>query len=300
MGNDFFEDDDFRDNPVEMENGKWKEVETAMPAQPTRPVAQRPAPQSKPAPKQPEPLYENIDLEFNDDEEDDYTVVLSDARLRLEQGKLYELIMNSNLFDNMDSDARAIRNVQREIKRFARERMEVMLGMRQEAARETSVASPFNSLEVDVLKKIASAASKGATEQPEAEKATWDNPPQPKKQSLTPISSTPKPQPQKLTAKPKAPIARVATTAPIVKEEYEPLKKDPSQMSADELIERNKQAAERQARVKPAKSSDAKPMPSYEQQEMLHADRMANTNVSIGRTPTPVSAILAAINQSKK
>lgn len=304
MGSDFFqEDDDFRDNPVELSDGKWQEVAVDAPV---RQPAQRP---QQPLPKAPVKLAQE-DEEFlesvlaDEDEEDDYTVVLSDARLRLEQGKLYELIMNSDLFQDMDADPRAVRNVQREIKRFARERMEVMLGMRQEK-QELAVASQFNSLEVDILKKLASKASGGATELPEAEKATWDNPPPMKKKTLTPISKpkqeAPKPA-QKLLAKPQTPVARKAPQQAVAakEEEYKPLDKDPTKMTTDELLQRNREAAERQAKQGRAKSSDSKPQPSYEQQEMMYAERMANTNVSIGSTPTPVSAIMAAINNSKK
>ena len=64
--------------------------------------------------------------------------VLSDARLRLEQGRLYEMVMNSDLFEGSDCDPKAIKNVEKEIRNFAKERMEIMLGMRQETSEEAS------------------------------------------------------------------------------------------------------------------------------------------------------------------
>src|ERR1019366_6683663 len=98
--------------------------------------------------------------------EEDFVDVLSDAHLRLEQGSLYKLVMNGNLFQDVDADPKAVQNVQKEIKTFAKERMEIMLGMRKETntVEHLEIDFPFNALEVEVLKKLASTATKGASE----------------------------------------------------------------------------------------------------------------------------------------
>lgn len=301
MSKNFWQDEgEFRDSPVEMENGQWKEVETEVPPQTAgQRIVKVPGHYPAPAEDQVTKEYveEQVDLQFpDDDEEDDYTAILSDARLRLEQGKLYEMIMNHDLFQGLDADARAIKNVQREIRRFARERMEVMLGMRQEQPKAgVEVELPFNQLEITILKKLASAATKGATEKAETKVSA---PVVPKKEGLTPISAPKSSAPKPLAPKPATPVKRQAPVAkapapqiPAVDEDYKPLEKPPSEMTADELIQRNRES---QARLqKQAKSKTALPMPTYEEQELLHTQR------ALSAAPA-VSAIVAAINQSKK
>jgi hypothetical protein len=158
--------------------------------------------------------------------EEDFSAVLNDANLRIEQGRLYQMIMNHNLFEGMEADEKAIQNVQKEIRKFARERMEIMLGMRQEQVAPSSiVSSPFNDLEVDILKKIASKATNGATETPEANQVAAAVREVPRRQTLNPIGGStglkkpapvapqrPQPKPQQaqrpLPSKPQAPIQR--------------------------------------------------------------------------------------------
>jgi hypothetical protein len=303
MSENFWADEEqFRDVPDEVSE------EAAPPAQlppsPKQPKSSWTGPQEEPT------VYagEEVDLfpDGDPDEEEDYSAVLSDARLRLEQGKLYELIMNHDLFGGEEADPRAVKHVQREIRKFAKERMEVMLGMRKDTTKveHLQIDFPFNQVEVDVLKKLAYAASKGASQNsdnyvPKVTKTTQevDNIPEKKPVSLNPIGVPTKKKPvaPKLPAKPQAPIQRKAAPAPAPQsdEDYEPLKKHPSEMTPEELIERNRQAEARLARNKTVKSSSAMAMPSYEQEEMFHMQRVA--------TAAPaVSAIVAALNQSKK
>src|ERR1035437_3497183 len=116
-------------------------------------------------------------------EEQDDAAILSNARMRLEQGRLYEMLMITDIFKNLDADAQAIKNVQREIKRFAKERMEVMLGMKKPVEEVSSSSySPFSSLQIDVLKSLATKLSGGASDKQEGPQ------PAPKSTGLTPIS----------------------------------------------------------------------------------------------------------------
>lgn len=237
-----------------------------------------------------------------DEEDEDYSAILSDARLRLEQGKLYEMVMNHELFDGMGIDERAVRHVQREIRRFAKERMEVMLGMRQEATKSEFVSSPFNDLEVNVLKKMAAVFSKGATESPEADQIAAAAP-QPVKKTLTPIrtgASTPAPKPvTKLQSRPAAPLQRQVVkvdneTVVIPQEEDVPLDKHPSEMTEAELVERNRRAGERQSQRKAVPPAHERtPMPSYEQQEAYYA-------MQAMQSAPAVANVMRYINNSKK
>ena len=96
MSNNFFseenDDETFRDIPDEVVEGQQAppaQVRQAQQPRPQAPVQQAPQPQYE------EPQYE----EAPTDEEEDFSAVLNDARFRLEQGRLYELVMNNNLFE---------------------------------------------------------------------------------------------------------------------------------------------------------------------------------------------------------
>lgn len=74
--------------------------------------------------------YEEV---FEEDEvEKDSSSVINNARIRLEQGRLYEMLIKHNLFEGVDAMPQAIDKVQSEIKQFIVERLEILLGMRAE------------------------------------------------------------------------------------------------------------------------------------------------------------------------
>jgi hypothetical protein len=241
----------------------------------------------------------------DDDDEEDYSAVLSDARVRLEMGRLYDMIMNHELFNGVDADPKAAKSVQKQIRNFAKEQMEIMLGMRQTAP-ILGVDYGFNSLEVEVLKKLASTASKGATQSEDAEEIAYKI--SPKKQSLNSIGpSKPlikkepvvkKSAPTKLSASPEAPVERIrARKLPKeFEEEYEPLKRPVEEMTPEELKERNKEGAKRQANRKAAMPKDIMPQPTYEQQEMLYAQRFASDT----KTANTVATIMHLMNNQRK
>lgn len=302
MTNSFWnkDEEDFRDIPDEVTDGQ----SAPMPVLNASNV-QRPAPVQRVAPQA--ILEADVDIKFPlDDEEEDYTAILADANLRIEQGTLYKMIMNHNLFEGLEVDARAVDNVTREIRRFAKERMEIMLGMRQEAVKESIVSSPFNDLEVTILKRVASAASKGATESPDANKTAAVVKSAPKREGLTPIGNPSKPVQKPVPAvskaplatKPQTPIVRAKSPVPtkvINEDDYEPLEKPVSKMTEDEIIKRNQEASARQAGKKSVKSSSALAQPSFEQEQMLHDSRSLEH-----MNPAAVSAIITALNSNKK
>ncbi len=225
----------------------------------------------------------------------DYTEVLSDARLRLEQGRLYEMIMNHDLFQGLDSNPQAIKNVQREIRKFAKERMEIMLGMRQpQPTNQAFVELPFNSLEIDLLKQLAFKMSQGKTAGSTPTNSTTV-PVVVKKEKLTPIigtSSQKRTLPKTTISAPKSNKSLV-TKQEVSTDNYEPLKAPPGQLTEQERIERNKQAIARQIGKKAAKPQNALPQPTFEQQEMLY------TQSAIAAAPQ-VATIMSLINASKK
>lgn len=91
--------------------------------------------------------------------------VIYNARLRLEQAKLYEMLINHNLFEGVDVSPEAVKTVQNELKFYIVKRLEILLGLREPVAAkpQASVESPFNDIEVDFLKQLAYKGTLGAS-----------------------------------------------------------------------------------------------------------------------------------------
>ncbi len=295
MSSNYFSEDDepFQDIPEEVngQNAEVPQVKVNRPAAQQQPVQQRVEVQA--------PVYEDQDVVVSEEDED-FSEVLTDARFRLEQGRLYEMIMNHNIFEGADADEKAIKYVTKQIRNFAKEQMEIMLGMRQEKSEVQPLAAadfPFNDLEVQTLKALASAATKGATAAPEAQSFSGAQQPSAKRVGLNAIgvkpsqSARPAPKPVQKTARPlpaaRPPIERKQRTSPQIEQilaeegitleeynrqynpDYKPLDKNPfGGMTEQEILDRNKQA-----RTKRAVNPNAIPMPTAEQEEMLHTSR---------------------------
>jgi hypothetical protein len=299
----YFDEDnatEFRDEPDEVQGMDAEPVSVR-----SAPVPQAPKPQvPQQAVSVKEEQYEETSQEETTEEED-ISVVLSDARLRLEQGKLYELVLQNDLFVDTGIDERAVKHVQKEIRKFAQERMEIMLGMRQETTALPNAfpaeGFPFNALEVEVLKALAATATGGVSRESDAyvpEIAT----PAPRKASLSPIKvggqrpaapqkAAPKPQAKKpLPPAPAVPVRRKnidAAVQRILEEEgvsmeelnrtfppdYQPLSADYTEkLTPEQISERNRDAARRTQ--KQAKSQSALPMPNQEQINSIYASRV--------------------------
>ena len=280
MSKDLWGDEPFRDGQPELNNGQWKQQETYTPAAENTIRAAR-AIQKQEAKVQ----QEEIDIDglmeaaTEEDEDEDFTDVLSDARLRLEQGKLYEMVMNHALFDGLDADPRAVKSVQKQIRKFAKEQMETMLGMRQEAIAVTQVSSPFSSLEARALKDIAFQliTAKNMKEEDYPEEVAESTPVQaPKKKTLNTIGKQQtKPAPKPMVKKAE-PIQRQAKPKPRLdlppemEPDYEPLSKPIHEMTANELAERDRQATERQKnKMVITPKEQRQHWPSFEEQTML-------------------------------
>jgi hypothetical protein len=297
MSKGFWDDEPFRDGAPQFEQGQWKEPETYTPAPDTviraKKLAQEAALRQEQEEDEEPVLVANAEAYSEDggDDDEDFSDILSDARLRLEQGKLYEMIINHDLFSGVDADPRAARVVQKQMRNFAKLQMEILLGMRQESAEPTKgmVSSPFNSLEVKILKIVASKASNGASEMEEEEDEEYVAP-APKKKTLNTIGSNkpkqqPKPQPKPVTQKKVEPIKRqakqVSQLPPEMEPDYEPLNKPIHQMTAQELAERDRQALERQKSRQAASPKDRAPMPDYATQEMLAMTQAARATSAV-------------------
>jgi hypothetical protein len=285
------EEEVFEDKPEEIDGqmvgGQWV-PNTAPPVQVS---LQNPTPRPQPIVKQ---EIEEIEEEVVQEEED-VSSVLTDARLRLEMGKLYELVMKHDIFEGVDADPKAVKNVTKEIRAYAQERMEIMLGMRQEKPQDAAAFPmdmfPFNSMEVEALKALASAATKGASR--DAEPLDLVKPPA--RTTLNPIGGVRKVPAvingtvkKPLQTRPQTPVKRAAANEKIqriLEEEgltmdeinqvfdpnREPLdRKKLSKMTEDEIMARNRQVSLRNKRVE---NPAAVPMPSPEQLAQAYEQR---------------------------
>jgi hypothetical protein len=223
---------------------------------------------------------------FEDDEEDTSSI-MHDANLRLEQGRLYQMVLQGDIFADTNADPKAIKNVQREIRKYVRERMETMLGIRQEQAVETVVSSPFNDLEVTALKMLASRVSGGATEKVVKEGPELPPAP-PKKDGITSISGSLRPQttPLRKEVKPlqKSNPLKKSNPKSAIKEEESNLKKPIEEMTPEELAAHDKAALERRSRNYAAMPNNLVPHPSPQALEMLYTQQVA-------QNPAPGSAV---------
>jgi hypothetical protein len=92
---------------------------------------------------------------------------MESARIRLEQGRLYEMLIKHDLFEGVDAIPEAVAKVQKELKEYIVERLEILLGMRAETQKQQpqQVITPpqFNDVEVQALKMVAAQVTKGAS-----------------------------------------------------------------------------------------------------------------------------------------
>lgn len=219
-----------------------------------------------------ETTEEQAEGEDEDDAESDFQV-LKDASLRLEQGNLYKMLLKHDLFEGVDADPRAITNVQKELRAFIRERLEILVGLKADpkiTPKQTQSQFPFTDLEVQLLKEFLAKVT-GNTQQPKPATLKTSSPQSgPAKikpvlggSSNVRVSPPKKAQPQPQPSRPKNP------------DKNEPrLTKPPSEMTAAELIEYNKKVIATRQQGKKAAASKKLPMPDSQQLENMYATRL--------------------------
>jgi len=179
--------------------------------------------------------------------------VLEEAKIRLEKAKLYEMIMKADIFQDVDADPRAIAKVREEFNEFGKERLEVLLGMRQEkmtaiAEQAYYPAHELNEMEVLAIKDLAAKLTQGESLAAGSPRARIEQPQQQKPQGLRSLrSSAPtKSVPQQQQRTTRAPLVkernqnqRAAPPTQIKKKNGEV--KQVHEMNEQELRERSKQ-----------------------------------------------------------
>ena len=240
----------------------------------------------------PEPEVEAIE------QVDDYSEVLSDilteeetdtlesAMTRLEQARLYEMLIKHNLFDGVDASPVALANVQVEIKDFILSRLQLLLGMKADQKKVTvekaRIALPLNDVEISFIKDLALKATKGNSglgqtvyveseiEEIEVVREEPKKPQAPALKKLAPLAQPKaaiKPAATKQAQAPKAqskqPV-RPAPRAPAKKQEELKLEKSPFEMNEAELLEASKLIKKRRI----AKPVGIAPIPSMSPQQV--------------------------------
>jgi hypothetical protein len=233
-----------------------------------------------------EALQEDPNVDIFDEEEENTQELMSDVNLRLEQGRLYQMILQGDIFANTNADPKAIRNVQRQVHKFVREQMEIMVGIRQEQPMQTVVSSPFNDLEVSALKMVASKVTKGASEESKPA-PVLQVPAIPKKDGITSISGSLRPQavaPLKANPKPVQKAQAKPAPKPLAKSAIKPeeslLTKSIDDMTPEELSAHNKVAEERSKRNYATLPTNMVPHPNAQQLEALYTVAAANTSIA--------------------
>jgi hypothetical protein len=205
--------------------------------------------------------------------------VVDNARIRLEQGRLYEMLIKHNLFDGVEAMPQAVTKVQSEIKEFIIERLEILLGMKSEKQKEVHQIikeSQFNELEVQALKMIASKVTKGVSESapPPSERPKSGlnaiKTSSPSKPALSVVKKSPPPPPPQVQKKT---YKQVPVKNPLKQESFKkPVEEDTRNMSPDaiakkdiryinslkdmSLSEANKLVSERHVRPRPTTKMD--------------------------------------------
>jgi len=232
--------------------------------------------------------YEDMDDEALEEKAEE---VLDDALVRLEQGRLYKMLMThikDGMLADVDCEDRSIKNVEREMTAFIVSRIEVLLGIRKRKVKVRQVrpmlkSDPeFTAGEQQVLKKlvgnaVAKSGIKPMGSPAEAPKLKSRTAPKKvaRKKKAAPLPPAPKGRVKKRTKK----------TAP-----KKPLTKSPYEMNADELMERNKQinSGKKNQVVDPSNPPlpplDGNQMEShYQQQQVMDggANQTVNTILNI-------------------
>lgn len=201
---------------------------------------------------------------------------ISPAVLRLEQGKLYQMLLDHDLFSQVDAHPHAVENVQEEIKAFITQRLEVLLGIRPEGEFQgVQVKSPFDEKEVDVLKALAKKLLGGLDKQIETKKTG----------EFTPVKTQVQQAPKPVTAIQSVPKQKIVKKA--VPQQPKPVSNKPiNQMTQEEIVEANKKIDRKKA--VPSDSTKQIPQPTFEQR--LMKEQMAAQNASIIRDETGLAA----------
>lgn len=236
------------------------------------------------------------ELEANSLEEDPLSLtqeeesLLGTAMIRLDQARLYEMLVKHDLFEGVQANPIALKAVQKEIKSFIMDRLEILLGLKVDKHIKSNTQGQFNDLEVQALKDLAFAATKGATRQqretPKPVNSTQQY------TGLKPLTAKPKInlneppmiQASKVLQKPaqqQKVIQKKTLKSKKTNEDIPLLTKNINEMSSEELLERTKLTSDIY-KGRTAVNKEALLPPSFEQQMMQYSSVLSGNGNGIG------------------
>ncbi len=228
---------------------------------------------------------------------------LNEARLRLEQARLYEMFLQHNLFDGVAGHPQAISTVQQELKEYILERLEILLGIRSD---NKKYQEPSNSdLDTDQIGFLKQLANKGMQRglspivKPQANtglKSIGTKKKAPIVNGYTPTPKQPakkvQKQKQKKRPAPKTKAEFNSAIDEIAKQDIAENKnrKSVDQMTAQELLQYNKKVSKKYTNPT-ATPVGGLAMPTSDQQNMMVEDMVNNSQET--------NSLAALINKHK-
>lgn len=242
--------------------------------------------------------------------------VVTDAMIRLEQARLYDLLIKHDMFRGVQAHPQALANVQNELKTYIVQRLEFLLGIKQEqknvVTQDLVVESPFNKVETMFLKMLAKKGTGGESENAEAvylESIPVENEVETEEDIdnssvanyknmklsgnntdyLAPLQSEPvQKQPvKKAVPKKKQPVKKAAPKKkqPVKKVKAEPAQQKPKKIkNTSAKINRrglmSNKEAERLAREDMERMANRKPVEQMTAQELVEANKKINTTTN--------------------
>ncbi len=205
--------------------------------------------------------------------------LLDQADSRLEKANLYRMLLNHDLFGDVDCSPSIVNEVQEELKNIILEKLEVLLGMRAEEQKqetEFAIDLPFNALQVEALKVWADKLTKGKSKDASPAQAIVSREP-----VIKPMGGAKKkPALKKLTGAllnqkrvlPRETVPDPETIArprkEIKAENHREEWVDPKKMSEDQRLKHNIKNQDKYKST-PSKNGGL-PMPGFEQQQLAY------------------------------
>jgi hypothetical protein len=261
-----------------------------------------PSGRNQPQQQQREEIYpqrEEAAFKLNRDDRD----AVRSVTLRLEQARIYEELIKTDLFSGYEGDQKAIDNVKSELKDFLVERLKVLMGIGQEKKKvqidyeNLSFDLPFNEVEIEFLKALALQGTKGQSAG--ATTATVTAKPIQSDKSRNSIRGLSKSEKPKINPiKRSAPKQEYIEPEPEYEEEYEeeepnfppprqektrreeykePVRrkssKKVSDMSDDDIVRRSEEIDREQREKRSGRPANALPQPNESQMNNMYANR---------------------------
>jgi hypothetical protein len=241
--------------------------------------------------------------------------VVSEAMLRLEQARLYEMLLKHNFFEGVRTGPAAKQNVEQELKKFILDRLEVLLGIKAEASNQTAPSEftfelPFNEVEVEFLKALAYKGTNGASvtaqsSQAQVQAQSVPQAPQqlPKlrQEGLKPLSqSKPVPRPQPVQQQ-RQPVKQLAKPAPRPQAPQQPQRQPVKQQVKAPAPKKKARSLDEIAREDIEAMKNRKPAHKMSAKELIAANKKIEGGGSRARPanalpmPTPEQQITSIV-----